>query len=69
VTAEVLLLDKLRSIVGPQHVLTGVDRSPYVVEGRTPEAAVFPGTIDEVRAVVEVMPAPEPTGLYWSSYP
>jgi glycolate oxidase FAD binding subunit len=25
-----------------------------VVEGRTPEAAVFPGTIDEVRAVVEV---------------
>ena len=48
------LPDKLRSIVGAPHVLTGVDCSPYVVEGRTPEAAVFPGSLDEVRAIVEV---------------
>jgi glycolate oxidase FAD binding subunit len=46
------LLDKLRAIVGSGHVLTGVDLSPYVIEGRTPEAAVFPGTADEVAAVV-----------------
>ena len=46
------MLDKLRAIVGPTHVLTGVDRSPYVIEGRTPEAAVLPGTVDEVAAVV-----------------
>ena len=44
------LLDKLRAIVGAAHVLTGVELSPYVVEGRTPEAAVFPGSVDEVRA-------------------
>ena len=47
-------LDKLRAIVGPAHVLSGVDLSPYVVEGRTPETAVFPGSLDEVRAVVEL---------------
>ena len=35
-------------------MLSGVDLSPYVVEGRTPEAAVFPGSLDDVRAVVEV---------------
>lgn len=46
------LPDKLRSIVGAPHVLTGVDCSPYVVEGRTPEAAVFPGTKEEVAAVL-----------------
>jgi glycolate oxidase FAD binding subunit len=51
---EVVPLDKLRAIVGPGHVLSGVDLSPYVVEGRTPEAAVFPGSLDEVRAVVEL---------------
>jgi glycolate oxidase FAD binding subunit len=51
---EAALLDKLRGIVGPANVLTGVDLSPYVVEGRTPEAAVFPGSVEEVRAVVEV---------------
>ncbi len=46
------LLDKLRAAVGPSNVLTGVELSPYVVEGRTPEAAVFPGSVDEVAAVI-----------------
>jgi glycolate oxidase FAD binding subunit len=46
------LLDKLRAAVGPANVLTGVDLSPFVVEGRTPEAAVFPGSVEEVAAVV-----------------
>lgn len=48
------LLDRLREIVGTAHVLTGVELSPYVVDGRTPEAAVFPGSVDQVRAVVQV---------------
>jgi glycolate dehydrogenase FAD-binding subunit len=48
------LLDKLRAVVGGSHVLGGVDLSPYVVDGRTPEAAVFPGTVDEVAAVVNL---------------
>jgi glycolate oxidase FAD binding subunit len=51
---EAVPLDKLRAIVGPAHVLSGVDLSPYVVEGRTPETAVFPGSLDEVRSVVEL---------------
>ena len=33
---------------------SGVDLSPYVVDGRTPEAAIFPGSLDEVRASVEL---------------
>lgn len=54
---EAQLLDRLRSLVGPANVLTGVALSPYVVEGRTPEAAVFPGTVEEVRGVVEAAAA------------
>ncbi|MBI4592692.1 MAG: FAD-binding oxidoreductase [Candidatus Rokubacteria bacterium] len=50
---EGALLDKLRGIVGSQHVLTGADLGPYVVEGRTPECAVFPGSTEEVRGIVE----------------
>jgi glycolate oxidase FAD binding subunit len=46
------LPDQLRRIVGAPHVLTGVDCSPYVVEGRAPEAVVFPGTTEEVAAVL-----------------
>ncbi|HEU4370758.1 MAG TPA: FAD-binding oxidoreductase [Methylomirabilota bacterium] len=47
------LLEKLRATVGAAHVLTGIDLSPFVVDGRTPEAAVFPGTTEEVAAVVQ----------------
>ncbi len=46
------LVDKLRAVVGPDHVLTGVELSPYVIEGRTPETAVFPGGVGEVAAVI-----------------
>jgi glycolate oxidase FAD binding subunit len=48
------LLDKLHTAVGAAHVLSGVDLSPFVVEGRTPDAAVFPGSAAEVAAVVRV---------------
>jgi glycolate oxidase FAD binding subunit len=47
-------LDKLRGIVGPAHVAIGADLGPFVVDGRPPGAAVFPGSVDEVRGVVEV---------------
>jgi len=47
-----VLLDKLRAAVGSANVLTGIELSPYVVEGRTPEAAIFPGSIEEVAAVM-----------------
>ena len=46
------MIGQLRGIVGAAHVLTGVECSPYVLEGRTPEAVVFPGTKEEVAAVL-----------------
>ena len=59
------LLDSLRATVGAPHVLTGVKLSPFVVEGRTPEAAVFPGKIDEVAAVVAHAAAAGATIMPW----
>ena len=47
------LLEKLRAALGPANVLTGVDLSPFVIEGRTPEVAVFPGSSEDVAAVVQ----------------
>ncbi len=46
------LLERLRAAVGPANVLTGVELSPYVVDGRTPEGAVFPGSLEEVATVI-----------------
>jgi glycolate oxidase FAD binding subunit len=62
---QAALLEKLQSIVGAPHLLAGVDLSPYVVEGRTPEAAVFPGTVDEVRAVVALAAEAEVPVIAW----
>jgi glycolate dehydrogenase FAD-binding subunit len=46
--------EKLRAAVGAAYVFTGVDLSPFVIDGRTPEAAVFPGSVQEVAAVVRL---------------
>ncbi|HKZ03894.1 MAG TPA: FAD-binding oxidoreductase [Methylomirabilota bacterium] len=46
------LTRRLVALVGDRHALTGVDCSPYVLEGRTPEAVVFPGTKEEVGGVL-----------------
>ena len=59
------LLDTLRATVGAPHVLIGVDLSPFVVEGRTPEAAVFPGSVEEVAAVVRQAAAAGAAILPW----
>ena len=46
------MLDKLRGIVGPAHVLIGADCAPYIVDGRAPEAVVLPASKEEVAAVL-----------------
>lgn len=46
------LIAKLGEIVGPRHCLQGVERSPYVVEGRTPELVVFPGCPEEIAQIL-----------------
>ncbi len=59
------LLERLRAAVGPGNVLTGVELSPYVVEGRAPEAAAFPGSREEVSAVVSAAAEAEVPVVPW----
>jgi glycolate oxidase FAD binding subunit len=51
---SVPLLPRLADIVGAAHCLGGAERAPYVVDGRTPCAVVFPGSSEEVARVVSV---------------
>src|SRR5439155_687148 len=64
-SVQAALLEKLRVLVGARHLLTGVDLSPYVVEGRTPEAAVFAGTVEEVRAIVALAAEADVPVIAW----
>jgi glycolate oxidase FAD binding subunit len=58
-------LRTLADVVGPAHCLTGADRSPFVVEGRTPCAVVFPGTADEAGRVVAAAADAEVAVIPW----
>jgi glycolate oxidase FAD binding subunit len=48
------LVDKLCATLGRAHVLTGIELSPFALDGRTPEAAVFPGSVEEISTVVRL---------------
>jgi glycolate oxidase FAD binding subunit len=48
------LVEMLAAAVGHDHVSTGVDLSPYVIDGRTPEAVVAPGSVEEIRRVLGI---------------
>src|SRR5215813_5806138 len=41
------LIRRLTALVGERHVLTGVECSPYVLEGRTPEAGMTLGALQD----------------------
>jgi len=49
--------DTLADLVGSAYCFAGADRGPFVVEGRTPCAVVFPGTIEETSRVVRAAAA------------
>lgn len=51
------LLRALGEAVGPAHCLGGADRAPFVVDGRTPAAVVFPGSVEETARVVRLAAA------------
>lgn len=46
------LYARLAETVGPRHLLAGIECGPYVFEGRTPRAVVFPGSVEEVSQTV-----------------
>jgi glycolate oxidase FAD binding subunit len=47
------LLDKLRALAGQDSIITGVELSRYAIDGRVPECAVFPRSVEDVVAVVQ----------------
>ena len=59
------MLDKLRGIVGPAHVLIGADCAPYVVDGRAPEAVVLPASKEEVAAILMAAGAAQMPVIPW----
>ena len=50
--AEGALVQRLSDLVGPAHVVAGSGVSPYVVDGKAPQAVVSPGSVEEVSAVM-----------------
>ncbi|MCH7895675.1 MAG: FAD-binding oxidoreductase [candidate division NC10 bacterium] len=50
--SEESLVQRLSALVGPEHVVAGAEVSGYAVDGKTPKAAAFPGSVEETSAVM-----------------
>ncbi|OGC01526.1 MAG: hypothetical protein A3G35_11350 [candidate division NC10 bacterium RIFCSPLOWO2_12_FULL_66_18] len=50
--SEDILIQRLGTIVGPEHVVAGPGASAYAVDGRIPRAVTFPGSVEELSAVI-----------------
>lgn len=50
--SEDILVQRLSALVGPEHVVGGTGVSAYAVDGKTPRAVTFPGSVEEVSAVM-----------------
>ena len=50
--SEGALVQRLSDLVGREHVVTGPGASRYVVDGKVPQAVAFPGSVEEVAAIM-----------------
>src|SRR3989338_2087160 len=50
--SEDILIPRVGTIVGPERVVAGPGASAYAVDGRIPRAVTFPGSVEELSAVI-----------------
>ena len=50
--SEESLVQQLSGLVGPEHVVAGTEASAYAVDGKAPTAVAFPGSVEEISAVM-----------------
>ena len=47
-------INSLEKIVGPEHVLTGPEADTFAVDGKAPQAVVFPSSVEETSSVMAI---------------
>ncbi|MGH7473166.1 MAG: FAD-binding protein, partial [Candidatus Methylomirabilales bacterium] len=65
--SEGALVQRLSDLVGREHVVAGPPALPYVVDGKVPQAVLFPGTVEEVSAVMALASAERLKVVPWGS--
>ncbi len=65
--SEGTLVQRLSDLVGFEHVVTGPEASRYVVDGKVPQAVVFPASVEEVSAVMAFASAEGLKVVPWGS--
>jgi len=65
--SEGALVQRLTDLVGPEHIVAGAGVSAYVVDGKVPRAVVFPGSVEEVSAIIAFASAAGLKVVPWGS--
>lgn len=66
-SSEEVLAQRLRDLIGMEHVVVGPGTSVYAVDGKVPKAVVFPGSVEEVSAIMVFASAENLTVIPWGS--
>lgn len=53
--AHIEWIDALEKIVGADHVMAGPEVDTFAVDGKTPQAVVFPATVEEISSVMAIV--------------
>ena len=65
--SEGALVQRLSDLVGREHVVAGSGASRYVVDGKAPQAVVFPGSVEEVSTIMALASAEGVKVVPWGS--
>jgi len=65
--SETALVPRLSELVGADHVLAGPSASPYAVDGKLARAVLFPGSVEEVSAIMALASAEDLRVVPWGS--
>jgi len=65
--SEAALSQRLSDLVGREHVVAGLEASPYAVDGKAPLAVVLPGSVEEVSATLAFASAEGLKVIPWGS--
>ncbi|MFQ5803495.1 MAG: FAD-binding oxidoreductase [Candidatus Methylomirabilales bacterium] len=50
--SEERLIERVSALVGPEHVVAGTEVSGYAMDGKAPKVVTFPGSVEEISAVM-----------------
>ncbi|MFN3477144.1 MAG: FAD-linked oxidase C-terminal domain-containing protein, partial [Candidatus Methylomirabilales bacterium] len=65
--SEEVLVQRVSDLIGREHVVAGQGAEAFAVDGKAPKAVVFPGSVEEISALMRFASAEHLTVIPWGN--